>query len=136
MEIPEQLIAMFSGRVEERDGAYVVEIPKGEIQFGNVDEESVYQVALLLTSSKPEQRVEQDTKKEINSLEPPVEEGETRTVDIEGIGDQGDGICRVERGYVVIVPDTKKGERVKIEIAQVQENLAFADVVERLDSCR
>jgi hypothetical protein len=75
MEIPEQLIAMFSGRVEERDGAYVVEIPKGEIQFGNVDEESVYQVALLLTSSKPEQRVEQDTKKEINSLEPPVEEG-------------------------------------------------------------
>jgi len=67
------------------------------------------------------------------SLEPPVEAGETRTVEIEDVGDQGDGITRVERGFVVIVSGTDKGERVRIEITQVQENVAFADVVERLD---
>jgi len=39
---------------------------------------------------------------------PPVTEGEQRTVEIEDIGDQGDGITRVERGFVVIVSDTEQ----------------------------
>jgi len=63
---------------------------------------------------------------------PPVEQGETRTVEIEDMGDQGDGLARVERGFVVIVPETKRGERVRIEISSVQENVAFGEVVERL----
>jgi predicted RNA-binding protein with TRAM domain len=54
-------------------------------------------------------------------------------VDIEDIGDQGDGVTRVERGFVVIVPDTKQGERVTIEITDVRQNVAFADVIERMD---
>jgi predicted RNA-binding protein with TRAM domain len=63
---------------------------------------------------------------------PPVEEGEQRTVEIETIGEQGDGITRVERGFVVIVPDTEQSERVTIEITDVRETVAFADVVERV----
>jgi len=61
-----------------------------------------------------------------------VTEGETRTVEIEDIGDQGDGITRVERGFVIIVADTEKGEQVRIKIDTVQENVAFATEVERL----
>jgi Predicted RNA-binding protein, contains TRAM domain len=61
-----------------------------------------------------------------------IEESEIREVEIEDIGDQGDGITRVERGFVVIVPDTKESERVKIEISDVRQNVAFAEVVERL----
>ncbi|OYR71246.1 deoxyribonuclease, partial [Halorubrum sp. E3] len=45
-------------------------------------------------------------------------------------GDQGDGIAKVERGYVVIVPETSVGDRVTVEIQQVRENVAFADVVD------
>ncbi|ESS07370.1 MAG: putative RNA-binding protein, contains TRAM domain protein, partial [uncultured archaeon A07HB70] len=73
-----------------------------------------------------------DPKRERGSPTPPVEEGEQRTVEIEDIGDQGDGITRVERGFVVIVPDTEQGERVSIEVTDVRENVAFADVVERV----
>jgi predicted RNA-binding protein with TRAM domain len=51
---------------------------------------------------------------------------------IEDIGEQGDGITRVERGFVVIVPDTKASERVTVEITNVQQNVAFAEVVDRL----
>ena len=54
-------------------------------------------------------------------------------MDIEGLGDQGYGIARVERGYVIIVPDTEKGERVTVEIAEVKENVGFAEVDERHD---
>lgn len=49
-------------------------------------------------------------------LGPPVEDDECRVVEIEDVGEQGDGIARAERGYVIIVPDTEPGERVVIEI--------------------
>lgn len=62
---------------------------------------------------------------------PPVSEGETREVDIESLDNQGDGIAKIERGFVIIVPDTGVGERVTIEIADVRLNVAFAEVVDR-----
>lgn len=65
--------------------------------------------------------------------EPPVDRGDEVTVDIEGIGDQGDGIARVDRGYVIIVPDTEKGERVRIRVTSVKQNVAFAEVVDRVE---
>ncbi|TKX52238.1 TRAM domain-containing protein, partial [Halorubrum sp. SS7] len=62
--------------------------------------------------------------------QPPVEPGEMRYVEIEDLGKQGDGIARVERGYVIIVPDTEVGERVKIEVTEVKSNFAVGEVVE------
>jgi predicted RNA-binding protein with TRAM domain len=51
-------------------------------------------------------------------------------VTIETIGDQGDGIAKVDRGYVVIVPGGQPGDEPTVEIEQVQENVAFASVVD------
>jgi predicted RNA-binding protein with TRAM domain len=51
-------------------------------------------------------------------------------VTIETIGDQGDGIAKVDRGYVVIVPDAQPGDEPTVEIEQVQQNVAFASVVD------
>jgi len=62
---------------------------------------------------------------------PPVSVGDQRVVEIDEIGQQGDGLTRVEHGYVVIVPDTEVGERVRIQIRHVRETVGFADVVER-----
>ncbi len=59
-----------------------------------------------------------------------VEEGEIRYVEIEDIGKQGDGIARVERGYVIIVPGAEMGERVKVEISEVKSNFAVGEVIE------
>ena len=61
---------------------------------------------------------------------PPVKEGEVRNVTIETVGDQGDGIAKVERGYVVIVSGAQPGDEPTIEIEQVQKNVAFASVVD------
>jgi len=133
MEISEQLRCLFSASVEERDGSYVVEVPEREIALGDLQEGETYRVAVLpslaiddttntTTDSQPEQAPQA----------PPVKEGEQRTVEIEDLGEQADGIARVERGFVVIVPDTEQGERVTVEITDVSESVAFADVVERL----
>ena len=60
---------------------------------------------------------------------PPVNEEETRTVTIETTGDQGDGIARVERGYVVIVPSSVPGDELEVEIQTVKQNFAMAEII-------
>ena len=138
MEISDQLRCLFSGTIDEQGESYHIEIPENEVQLNNLQEGATYRVAILPTSetsdsstSKPTPEPVQDTHEQ---PEPPVEEGDKRTVEIETIGDQGDGITRVERGFVVIIPDTDKGERVTIEITDVGDTVAFAEVTERLDS--
>ena len=133
MEISEQLHCLFSGKIEERNGSPVIEIPEQELQLGELQVDETYRVAVLPSPETNEANdTDADPQPEQAPQTPPVEEGEQRTVEIEDIGDQGDGITRVERGFVVIVPDTKQSERVTIEITDVRENVAFAEVVERV----
>lgn len=136
MKISEELECLFSASIVEQDGSYVIGVPERELQLGDLHQGGTYRVALVAspTRSEPEEteQTETEPQQQREPLEPPVEEGETREAEIEDIGEQGDGITRVERGFVVIVPDTKKGERVKIEITDVRQNVAFAEVVERL----
>ena len=42
--------------------------------------------------------------------------------------DQGDGIAKIDRGYVVIVPGTRQDDEVTVEIENARENVAFARV--------
>ncbi|MFC7326092.1 TRAM domain-containing protein [Halorubrum rutilum] len=110
-----------------------MEVPEQELHLGDLEADETYRVAVLPspTTSEPT-TTDTDPQPQQTSQTPPVEEGEQRTVEIEDIGDQGDGITRVERGFVVIVPDTKQSERVTIEITDVRENVAFAEVVDRI----
>ena len=57
----------------------------------------------------------------------PINVGETYDVTIEDVGREGDGIARIE-GFVVFVPNTKKGESVKIRVTKVSRRVAFAEV--------
>lgn len=140
MEISEQLRCLFSAQVEHRDGSYWLSVPEHELRLGDLSEGETYRVAVLPSTGGASEESNTDSESDSGSHvgrprdapEPPVEEGERRDVEIEDLGDQGDGITRVERGFVVIVPDTKESERVTIEITDVRENVAFAEVVERL----
>jgi predicted RNA-binding protein with TRAM domain len=58
----------------------------------------------------------------------PINIGETYDVTIEDVGREGDGITRIE-GFVVFVPNTKKGDSVKIRVTKVSRRVGFAEVV-------
>ncbi len=139
MEIPDELLCVFSAEVTDQGDSYRLEVPENEVAVGDIEDGEVYRVALLASESADETQSESTTetspsrKSNRGGPEPPVEEGENRTVDIEDIGEQGDGIARIERGYVVIVPDAEKGERVTIEIADVTDTVAFGEILERKD---
>lgn len=134
MRISDNLLCLFNTRVEERDGSYVIEVPRHEVAAGDVDADGAYRVAVLSQAAQtPTAGPKPAPEREREGTEPPIQEGAVVDVEIESLGDQGDGIARVGPGYVVIVPDTEVGERVSIEITEARENVAFAEVIENYD---
>ncbi|WP_193310581.1 TRAM domain-containing protein [Halorubrum halophilum] len=138
MEISDTLQTLYTATVEEDDGAYQVTVPEREVATGSITEGETYRVALIATSASDSEATDRTevtqsvdhAGQQHESDGPPVEEGEQRDVEIKNLGDQGDGIAKVERGYVVIVPETSVGDQVTVEMKQVRENVAFAEVVD------
>ena len=59
----------------------------------------------------------------------PVEVGQEIDVIIDDIGSRGDGITRIQ-GFLVFVPGTKVGERLKVKIASIGRKFAIAEKIE------
>jgi len=135
-EISDSFRSLFSAQIEERDGSYIVDIPTSEIEHDALAVDETYRIAILASESSTDGTNQQDRQQSTpqeaasSSAGPPVDEGEIRDVTIETTGDQGDGIAKVERGYVVIVPGGQPGDKLTVEVEQVQENVAFASIVE------
>ena len=158
VEITDSLACLYTGRVESRGDEYVVTVPASEIEHGSVEVGETYRVAVLdrsgsedaasdadrngssvpdsdgASSGSPSDDGQRPTSRGAAGAvqpDPPVSEGEVRDVTIETLGDKGDGIAKIERGYVVIVPDAEPGEEPTVEITSVRENVSFANVVEK-----
>lgn len=58
----------------------------------------------------------------------PVLNGDEVDVEIISIGTKGDGIAKID-GYVIIVPDTKVGENVRVKVTNALRKMAFAEKV-------
>ncbi len=149
VDVPDSLRAVYTATVDEHDGSYTIDVPAEEVANDVLVPGDTYRVAILGDSSDPSADAEgsQDRSGGRNQSgrrgragdvavddesrsTPPVDEGEIREVAIESIGDKGDGIAKVDRGYVVIVPDVQPGDRPTVEIERVRPNVAFASVVE------
>jgi predicted RNA-binding protein with TRAM domain len=160
---PSDPLCLFTGRVERRDGEYVLTIPKREVDLGTIAAERTYRVGMYpaLGQSEPMETTESTETDQATSDRfarsgssstpsnnsvvsstpgnqsrsagtadgPPVTEGETRQLEIEDVGDQGDGLARVGPGYVVFVSDTEIGQQPLVRVTTVRENVAFAEVV-------
>lgn len=65
---------------------------------------------------------------ERRDINAPLSVGDTYDVSIEDVGREGDGIARIE-GFVVFVPNTKKGDNVKVRISKVSRRVGFGEVI-------
>lgn len=150
-EIPDSLRLLFETSLEDDGDRYVVQIPKELVENGALTVDESYRIALMTASSGPSrtETATESTRQETatdayqsneasdgpskspdrRTQGPPVEEGEVRSVTIDTLGDQGDGIAKVERGFIVIVPGTQPGDQVDVEITDVKETVAFAEPV-------
>ncbi|ERG89782.1 MAG: putative RNA-binding protein, contains TRAM domain protein [halophilic archaeon J07HX5] len=140
VEIDNSLKSLFTATVRERDGRFVIELPEREIDHGVVQSGETYRVAVLPSEREAGDGAESETRDKTGTDQrvteppaPPVDEGEVREVTVESLGDQGDGIAKVERGYVVIVPGTRPGDTPTVRIEDVRENVAFATIVDETE---
>lgn len=67
--------------------------------------------------------------KEFQERIAPVKAGETYDVSIDDLAKEGDGIARIE-GFVIFVPQTKVGDKVKIKVNKIMRKFAIAEKVE------
>jgi predicted RNA-binding protein with TRAM domain len=58
----------------------------------------------------------------------PVKEGEELSVVVESVAEKGDGVAK-KQGFVIFVPGTKVGDKVKIRVKKVAKKVAFAEVI-------
>ena len=58
-------------------------------------------------------------------------EGESYEVRIDAVGRKGDGIAKKDK-YTIYVPGVVKGDVVKIKIKKITGNLAFAELIEKV----
>jgi predicted RNA-binding protein with TRAM domain len=63
------------------------------------------------------------------TLPKPVKEGDVVDLTIEAVGSKGDGIAKV-KGFIVFVPNTKTGDKVKVKIVSVRPNFALGQIAE------
>lgn len=59
---------------------------------------------------------------------PPVKVGDVLDVEIEAVGEKGDGIARKD-GFVLFVPGVKEGDSVQVKVTRVLRKVGFAEVV-------
>jgi 23S rRNA (uridine2552-2'-O)-methyltransferase len=62
-------------------------------------------------------------------LTAPVRAGDRLEVEIEALGDEGDGIAKVD-GYTLFVADAEPGETVEIEVTDVKPRFGFGERVD------
>ena len=132
MEISDKLLCLFNADVTESEDTYTVEVPRREVETGSIEAGETYRVALVSREPTEESSDSRSSRPSTPSSEPqpPVDIGEMRYVEVEDIGKQGDGIARVERGYVIIVPGAEIGERVKVEVTEVKSNFAVGEIID------
>jgi len=142
MNVSDQLLTLYTGEVAEAADRYVLEVPETEVDIGSIEEGEVYRVAVMPDTSSARDAASTTTEQTSTAQrqpepeeydQPPVVEGDERVVEIESTGEEGDGVAKVDRGYVVIVPEASEGDTVRIELNTVRRNVGFADVVEHVD---
>ncbi|SEP10412.1 Predicted RNA-binding protein, contains TRAM domain [Halogranum amylolyticum] len=132
VDVPDSLQCLVTASVTGQNGSYRIEIPREEVELGELDVGEFYRVGVLTHTAASSPSESPDAAPSAAPQEPqvpPVDEGEVREVTIETLGEEGDGIAKVERGYIIIVDGGQPGETVTVNVHTVRQNVAFAEIV-------
>ena len=130
VEISDELLCLYTEEVDVEGEKYTIELPKREVENGEITPNETYRLAIMPQTTQSTHGDSQSTTQSSHGDSPPVAEDDVIELEIESIGDQGDGIGRVGPGYVIIVPDTEVGDRVSVKITNAKDNVAFGEAVE------
>ncbi len=129
-----ELSCLFSSLVEADDESHFIMLPSQELISLDIDTNATYRVLFLPKlpgeKSPPDESLSPSTASP--SSDALVTIGDVYEVLVEDIGNKGDGIARIGPGYIILIPKTDIGHKVKIKINSVTSRCAFAEVIEYL----
>jgi hypothetical protein len=84
MQLSDDLLCLFTARVEEWDDSYLLELPKQEMERGMIQSGGTYRVGLFPAAIDSQTALDTGADRAHKQDQgPPVDEGEQRTVGIE-----------------------------------------------------
>lgn len=125
----------YTAQVDTDSDGYHIPVPDAEVEFGPLSTNGAYRVTIEHVDGQSQReggdhRADQaQTATEEPGGQAPVREGERLNVEIEDLGQQGDGIARVGPGYVLIVPGSDIDDQLTVEVQQVTPSFGFAEAV-------
>ena len=128
----------YTAQIQAENGRYLLEIPDAEVELGALLIDGAYRITIehIADTEESTETASQTTNGQSANAETqaPVSEGEQLDVEIEDLGQQGDGIARVGPGYVLIVPGSDVGEHYTVEVQQITPSFGFAEIIESDES--
>lgn len=99
VQLSGDLLCLYTAEIDTSGDTYTIEVPKREIEHGQLTSESPIQVAIFSTATSTEESSSQSpaATHTDHSKSPPVDEGDIVDVEIDSLGDQGmasDGLAR------------------------------------------
>jgi len=129
-----ELSCLFSSLVEADDKSHFIMLPSQELISLDIDTDATYRVLFLPKLPGEKSPPGESLSPSIVSSTPDAlaTVGDIYEVLVEDIGNKGDGIARIGPGYIIFIPKTDIGHKVKIKINSVTNRCAFAEVIEYL----
>ena len=135
---PDSVACRYTAQIRAESGQYLIKVPDAEVELGTLSTDEAYRVTIEYiadTASNTGAETQTTNGQSSNAeTQAPVSEGEQLDVEIEDLGQQGDGIARVGPGYVLIVPGSDVGEHYTVEIQQITPSFGFAEIIESDES--
>lgn len=132
------IVCKYTAQLKTENGRYVIAVPDAEVEYGPLTTDGAYQVTIERVTAQSQDTTTTATSSnsgpQASGTQAPVAEGERVNVEIEDLGQQGDGIARVGPGYVLIVPGSDVGDSVTVEVQEINPNFGFAEIVARHDT--
>ncbi|MGM0606475.1 MAG: TRAM domain-containing protein [Halobacteriota archaeon] len=129
MNVSDNLLCLYTAIAREEGTEVVFDVPAAEIDHNTIEAGDVVQIAVIDREEGAIGHKHDEPTPSATPEEPPVSEGEIHRVEIESVGEQGDGIAKVDRGYVLVVPKGEPGDELTVEIDTVTPTVGFAEIV-------
>lgn len=127
------IVCRYTAQLETENGRYVITVPNAEVEYGPLATGGAYRVTIERTTAQSQDTTAtaapSGTESQTSRADAPVAEGDQLDVEIEDLGQQGDGIARVGPGYVLIVPGSEVGDEVTVEVQEVNPSFGFAEII-------
>jgi len=133
-KISRKLACLYSAMIDTEGDSSTIAVPKRESITPARSNRDPPRALLTSTQSDSETATASPTTEAESSPPSSIDQPSVTEDDVETetLGDQGDGIAKIDPGYVIIVPETAVDDRVAVRIDTAEANMVSVEIIKLL----